>query len=109
MARRSSAAVIYDELRRMRAGLGMLVVAAALLSACGDASTSGTTIADPAQLGPHPVGVTRITLHDESRDRTLLTEIWYPADESARDLPPSPASDFCRPSSRSSPRTQPSS
>ena len=41
--------------------------------------------------------MTRITLRDESRDRTLLTEIWYPADESARDLPPSPASDFLPP------------
>ena len=97
MARRSSVAAIFGELRRVRVGLGMLLVAAALLSACGDAPNSGTTIADPAQLGPHPVGVTRITLRDESRNRTLLTEIWYPADESARDLPPSPASDFLPP------------
>jgi predicted dienelactone hydrolase len=101
MARRSRAATIRVDLRRLRAGLGVLALAAAaatLLNACGDAAHGGTTtVADPALLGPHPVGVTRITLHDDARNRTLLTEIWYPADESARSLPPSPPSDYLPP------------
>ncbi|MBI4815582.1 MAG: dienelactone hydrolase family protein [Deltaproteobacteria bacterium] len=45
---------------------------------------------DPAELGPYPVGVTTIEVTDFSRvdehnqPRRLLTEVWYPADESAR-------------------------
>lgn len=52
--------------------------------------------ADPAQLGPYPVGnITRV-YEDTARDepltpeegdhRTLMTEIWYPAAESAREM-----------------------
>jgi len=47
---------------------------------------------DPVQMGPFPVGVRTITLVDESRQnpagdgpRTLVTEIWYPAAQSAND------------------------
>src|SRR5690606_6372290 len=53
---------------------------------------------DPLAAGPYPVGVTRVTFVDPVRDRPLRTEIWYPADESARDLPASPITDFVDPS-----------
>jgi predicted dienelactone hydrolase len=34
---------------------------------------------DPFGRGPFPVGVRSTDLHDPTRDRTLPTEIWYPA------------------------------
>ena len=52
-------------------------------------------------LGPFPVGVTTTVLVDSSRTdaftkepRTLVTEIWYPATEDARQLPKNKYSDF---------------
>ena len=67
----------------------------ALLQGCGStSSSSGGPAADPAARGPYAVGVTRIELHDDARNRTLLTEVWYPADESARGAAPSPAADY---------------
>ncbi len=67
----------------------------ALLQGCGStSSSSGGPAADPSARGPYPVGVTRIELHDDARNRTLLTEVWYPAVESARDAAPSPAADY---------------
>lgn len=44
---------------------------------------------DPSTFGPYAVGVRTLTLKDDSRKfeggaRPLVTEIWYPADESAR-------------------------
>lgn len=46
----------------------------------------------PAEMGPFPVGVRTLTLKDPSRTtkgregpRTLVTEVWYPAVEAARD------------------------
>lgn len=78
------------------------VLASALLwiSACGDGSTPAaglSTAPDPARPGPYPVGVTRIELRDEGRDRTLLTEVWYPAGESARGAAPAPAASYLPP------------
>lgn len=59
------------------------------------------TFPDPTELGPYPVGVTTLTVVDDSRldpatrgPRTLLTEIWYPATEETRDLPKNKLSDF---------------
>lgn len=76
----------------------LLVATALLVQGCGNASGgAATSAADPAQPGPHPVGVTRITLRDEARGRTLLTEVWYPADEAARGAAPSPASEYLPP------------
>ncbi|HDP34904.1 MAG TPA: hypothetical protein ENN29_07320, partial [Candidatus Hydrogenedentes bacterium] len=56
---------------------------------------------DPEKPGPYPVGVTTITLVDHSRTdpasdgpRSLMTEIWYPASDEARGLPPNRLSDF---------------
>lgn len=60
-------------------------------------SASPTSVADPLVAGPYPVGVTRIELHDDARDRTLLTEIWYPAAESVRGEPPAPAESYLPP------------
>jgi predicted dienelactone hydrolase len=65
---------------------------AVLLAACGDAR--GVAAPDPFLPGPYAVGVTTVTFVDAARDRPLRTEIWYPAAESARDLPPSPITDF---------------
>ena len=40
---------------------------------------------DPSEPGPFPVGVRTLTLTDPTRPgRRLTTEVWYPADESAR-------------------------
>jgi len=72
-----------------------------LLSGCGEDSyrvgVGGRSAPDPLLAGPHPVGVTRIELHDDARDRTLLTEVWYPADESVRGLPAAPVTTYLPP------------
>lgn len=56
---------------------------------------------DPLKEGPYPVGVSTTTLVDNSRTdaftkkpRTLVTEVWYPAADSARTMPASKFSDF---------------
>lgn len=48
------------------------------------------TAYDPFARGPHPVGVRSHTWTDESRDRALPVEVWYPATDSHRgkDLDP---------------------
>jgi dienelactone hydrolase len=57
--------------------------------------------ADPLSAGPLPVGVTTIVFVDSSRTdnftkqpRTLVTEIWYPATDEARQMPKNKYSDF---------------
>jgi len=72
-----------------------------VLTGCGE-DTSGAGggaagVADPLVAGPHPVGVTRIELHDDARGRTLLTEVWYPAEESARGRPAAPITSYLPP------------
>jgi len=68
------------------------------LAACGDSnSLPAVAVADPAAPGPYPVGVSRVILFDAARGRTLQTEVWYPADESARGLPPAPAQSYLPP------------
>lgn len=56
---------------------------------------------DPLKPGPHPVGVTTTVFVDHTRTdtftkepRTLVTEIWYPATDDARNLPKNRLSDF---------------
>lgn len=76
-----------------------ILIAALGTSACGSnddegGGGAGGAAPDPAQLGPYPVGVTTIALEDPARPelattdaadhRRLLTEVWYPAAESAR-------------------------
>jgi len=87
-----------------RAGVFGVVVAAsgAVIGGCvpdvGDvaeplpfAPADDTNAPNPAELGPYPVGVRTTTLVDDLRleddgaPRTLPLEIWYPAQESARD------------------------
>lgn len=58
-------------------GLALLVLAAG--AAAADL--------DPSAEGPFAVGVTTLTLVDASRARTLVTEVWYPADAPGRDGP----------------------
>lgn len=65
------------------------------LAACGDASPERA--ADPTVAGPYPVGVETLVLQDPARGRTLRTEVWYPADESARGQPPAPAGSYLPP------------
>jgi len=85
--------------RRFGAALPAIAIAIALtVAGCGDSSSAPLArAADPSAPGPFPVGVTRVTLFDAARGRTLLTEVWYPADESARGLPPAPAQSYLPP------------
>lgn len=62
---------------------------------------AATKVLDPMHSGPFPVGVTTTVLIDHSRtdpvtneDRTLVTEIWYPATDGARNLPKNKFTDF---------------
>lgn len=61
-----------------------LLAAAVALSACGGGDD---TVFDPRfeSPGPYPVGNSTIELTDTDRGRTLTVELWYPAQESARD------------------------
>lgn len=80
------------------------VVVAALAPACAPESrveplpfeAAGPDGApDPSLPGPYPVGVKTLTFVDDTRpgpdgetgSRTLVTEVWYPASEAARDKP----------------------
>jgi predicted dienelactone hydrolase len=81
-------------LQRTAARTALVALSLILLQGCGDSSSGGAPAADPSARGPYPVGVTRIELFDDARGRTLLTEVWYPADESARDAAPSPAAEY---------------
>lgn len=65
------------------------------------AQEHGGVLPDPRRPGPYPVGVTTRVYVDETRTdassrtpRTLVTEIWYPAAEAAREMPPNRFSDF---------------
>ena len=74
---------------------------ALLLVACGAApvpcDTEGPAspchAPDPGAPGPYAVGVTTVTLTDDSREepeggpRILKVEVWYPAVEASRDAP----------------------
>ncbi len=72
-----------------------------LISLLSFACPSPAAAPDPLKEGPYPVGVTTTVFVDGSRTdhltqkpRTLLTEIWYPAADRARTMPPSKFSDF---------------
>lgn len=65
------------------------------------ANTLKKEVRDPLKAGPYPVGVTTTVFVDSSRTdnvtkeaRTLVTEIWYPATDDARNLPKNKFSDF---------------
>src|SRR5688500_14694316 len=82
--------------------LALVLLAGFTFTACEPAlqplpfePASETAAPDPSTFGPFPVGVRTMTFVDDSRlkplsedePRTLITEIWYPADESARGAP----------------------
>lgn len=78
----------------MRATFGLIVLILGY-------STDTAYAADPLKEGPYPVGVTTTTFIDSTRTdhftqkpRTLITEIWYPAADSARTMPKSKYTDF---------------
>ncbi len=67
--------------------------------ASGEAAKAGPP--DPLSAGPFPVGVTTTVFVDAGRTdnftkqpRTLVTEIWYPATDEARQMPKNKYSDF---------------
>ena len=77
------------------------IVATIILGICFATAATDESLPDPEAPGPYPVGVTTMTFVDHSRTdpltngpRTLLTEIWYPAADETRDLPPNKLSDF---------------
>ena len=80
----------------------MVLWIAALLAPVGAASeTAKAGPPDPLSAGPFPVGVTTTVFVDTSRTdnftkqpRTLVTEIWYPATDEARQMPKNKYSDF---------------
>ncbi|MBO0799008.1 MAG: hypothetical protein J2P31_09305, partial [Blastocatellia bacterium] len=84
--------------------LGSLLIAVASLTttALSSGSTGSTkNFFNPAAAGPYPVGVTTTVFVDHKRidaatkeDRTLVTEIWYPATDETRNLPKNKFSDF---------------
>jgi len=58
-------------------------------------------VRNPLEPGPYPVGVTTMQFVDHSRtdvvtekDRSLLTEIWYPATDDSKNLPKNRLLDF---------------
>jgi predicted dienelactone hydrolase len=59
--------------------LGIALLALAAASSAADL--------DPSADGPFAVGVTTVTFVDASRGRTLVTEVWFPADAAGRDMP----------------------
>jgi predicted dienelactone hydrolase len=70
-------------------------------SASADKAPKNSAFFDPMQAGPFPVGVMTTAFVDQSRidnltkePRTLVTEIWYPATDEARNKPKNKYSDF---------------
>jgi predicted dienelactone hydrolase len=88
-------------LRTIRS-ITLLLWTIALLAPAGAASEpSGAKPPDPLLAGPFPIGVTTTVFVDSSRTdnftkqpRTLVTEIWYPATDAARQMPKNKYSDF---------------
>jgi dienelactone hydrolase len=79
--------------------IGSLLICIASITTLS--SDSANNIFNPAAAGPYPVGVTTTVFVDHKRtdaatkeDRTLVTEIWYPATDETRNLPKNKFSDF---------------
>src|SRR5919198_1461513 len=64
--------------RRVRRLVAVLALAALALPA----RAAGV---EPSADGRFPVGVTTLTFRDAARGRTLVTEVWYPAQAAGRD------------------------
>ncbi len=81
-----------------------VAILAVLMARCGDsAAPFHPEDADPAALGPFPVGVHTIPIDDPSRQdltasypipRRVTTEVWYPATASALNAPKDPVIGF---------------
>jgi dienelactone hydrolase len=76
-----------------------LIAAFAVL--CSSLALAQDSAPDPEKPGPYPVGVTTMQFVDHSRvdvvtkkDRSLLTEIWYPATDDSKGLPKNRLLDF---------------
>ncbi len=79
----------------------MLLPAVLFYGLAAAAQTGEEPLPAPDKPGPFPVGVTTMTFKDHSRidpasegPRSLMTEIWYPAADEARDQPANKLSDF---------------
>jgi len=80
----------------------IFALALLLLPLCaGEVLAAGANDSDLRAAGPFPVGVTTAVLVDSNRTdaftkepRTLVTEIWYPATDDARQSPKNKYSDF---------------
>ena len=93
-----------DKMMRLRTirSIASLLWIVALLAAVGAAGESASPKPpDPLVAGPSPVGVTTTVFVDAGRTdnftkqpRTLVTEIWYPATDEARQMPKNKFSDF---------------
>lgn len=84
--------------RQIFLALSLIVFAIATVP---QSKSAATKVADPLQMGPLPVGVTTTVFVDSSRTdaatkdaRTLVTEIWYPATDDAKNLPKNKFTDF---------------
>lgn len=84
-----------------RSILPVLFLLILTLGAVPPAKFAAAKVLDPLQMGPLPVGVTTTVFIDSSRTdaatkeaRTLVTEIWYPAADDARNLPKNKFTDF---------------
>jgi len=82
--------ITLADLRR----LALCTLLAVAIAACGDGSDAPPPAADPLVAGPYPVGVTRVELFDAAQGRVQLTEVWYPAAESARGQAPAPLESY---------------
>lgn len=79
-----------------------LVLAIFVSVFAGHTTFAAEDLPDPEKPGPYPVGVTTLMLVDHSRTdvatdngpRSLLTEIWYPATDETRGLPPNELIEF---------------
>ncbi|MDG1956945.1 MAG: hypothetical protein P8K76_01120 [Candidatus Binatia bacterium] len=79
----------------LQKSLTVFVLPLLLVAGCADSDNQGNgPVLDPGVLGPYPIGITEVVFFDESRDRTLLTNVWYPANEAARDAEPASAESY---------------
>lgn len=84
-----------------RSILPVLLLLILVLAVVPPAKLAAAKVLDPLQMGPLPVGVTTTVFVDSSRTdaatkeaRTLVTEIWYPAADDAKELPKNKFTDF---------------
>ena len=72
--------------RRFRV-LSALVFFVLAVASAGCMGSLGSEPATPQTLGPRAVGVTTMRVEDETRDRDLMVEVWYPAAQRSSSAP----------------------